>query len=126
VENRILLTPAKIEAWDHGPVFREIYHSVKGSESKPISKLIERYSVADRKMTLADDEIDVDDVEFLKSVFETYKNMTASQLRNLSHREGGPWYVVWHHKTKTNFGMEIEPGLILAKATAARPKDGRS
>ena len=126
VECRILLTPAKIEAWDHGPVFREIYHSLKGSESKPISRLIERYSIAERKMVPVEDQIANADLEFLKSVFESYKNMSAGQLRNLSHREGGPWHVVWNHRTKTNFGMEIEPGLILAKAPATRPANGRS
>lgn len=125
VEQRLLLTPAKIEAWDHGPVFREIYHSVKGSEDRPIRTPIQKFSVAERKMIPAAEKFSDEDLAFLNGIFETYGDLSAGQLRSLSHSAGGPWDLVWNHKTRTNYGMEITPGIIISRARPSRLVNGR-
>ena len=125
VEKRVLLTPAKIEAWDHGPVFREIYHSLKISENKPIKKPLQSFSVVDRKLVDAELSLNKEDEAFLTSVLDNYLKFTASQLRQLSHAPGGAWDLVWHHKSRTNYGMEIPVSLILLKASTERPRNER-
>jgi uncharacterized phage-associated protein len=125
VEKRILLTPAKIEAWDHGPVFREIYHSLKNLGDKPVTAPLQKYSPVDRKLVEAEQDLAKEDEDFLTSVLDDYLKFTASQLRQLSHISGGAWDLVWNHKSRTNFGMEIPPPLVLLKAPSERPKNER-
>jgi len=125
IEKNILFTPARVEAWGHGPVFREIYHAVKGSDDKPIAGRIKKYSVRDRETVEARDQFLIDDVEFFKSIINDYKDFTASQLRNISHRANGPWDRVWGDDAKVNPGMVISIELILASAPERRDLDGR-
>lgn len=125
VEKKVLFTPARVEAWDHGPVFREVYHAVKGDDDKPITKRITRYSARDREMVEAREQFSVEDVEFFKSVIDDYKSFTASQLRGISHRENGPWERVWKADVPVNPGMVISIGLILCSAPERRDLNGR-
>jgi len=125
VEKRILFSPARVEAWDHGPVFREIYHAAKDGDNKPINKRITRFSPRDREIVEARDQFSLDDAEFFKSVMDDYSNFTASQLRGLSHRKGGPWDHVWRSARPVNPGMVISTALILSTAPEQRDLDGR-
>src|SRR5436853_5755481 len=45
LRKRTILTNAKIEAWEHGPVFREIYQDFKAWGDKPIRGRCSFYSV---------------------------------------------------------------------------------
>ncbi|MFA6116445.1 MAG: type II toxin-antitoxin system antitoxin SocA domain-containing protein [Sphingomonas sp.] len=125
VEMKVLFSPARVEAWDHGPVFREIYHAVKGDDDKPIAKRITRYSARDRELVEARDQFSNDDIEFFKSVIDDYRRFTASELRGISHRENGPWDRVWKAAAPVNPGMVISIELILASAPEQRDLDGR-
>ncbi|OYX39481.1 MULTISPECIES: Panacea domain-containing protein [unclassified Sphingomonas] len=125
VEKNILFTAARVEAWDHGPVFREIYHAVKGDKDQPISSRISRYSVRDREITEARDQFYAEDVVFFKSVIDDYKDLTAAQLRRVSHRSDGPWDSVWKSAAPVNPGMVISAELILATAPKRRDLNGR-
>lgn len=103
----IILTNAKIEAWEHGPVFREIYHDFKAWGDKPIRGRCSFYSVDTNavetpKLVLADEE----DQE-LRNALAPLLRLSASKLRELSHIEGGAWYRVWWHSGYANPGMEI-------------------
>lgn len=125
VEKSILFSPARVEAWDHGPVFREIYHAMKADDNRPISKRITRYSVRDRETIEAREQFSAEDVGFFESVVGDYMNFTASQLRGISHREGGPWDQVWRSARPVNPGMVISTALILASAPQQRDLNGR-
>lgn len=124
IEKGVLFSPARVEAWDHGPVFREVYHAVKAND-KRISKVIKRYSVMDRETVEAREQFLSEDVEFFRSVVHDYMIFTASQLRGISHREGGPWDHVWRCAHLVNPGMVISTALILAKAPRERDLNGR-
>jgi uncharacterized phage-associated protein len=125
VEKRILLTSAKIEAWDHGPVFREIYHSLKNFGDKPIKAPLQSYCVANRGLVRAEQLLKGEDETFLTSVLNDYLEFSPSQLRQMSHIPGGAWDLVWHHKSRTNYGMEIPPALILSRAPTERASNER-
>lgn len=125
IEKGVLFSPARVEAWDHGPVFREVYHAVKTDDNKPIWKRITRYSVRDRETVEAREQFTSEDVDFFRSVLDDYINFTASQLRGISHRKGGPWDRVWRSGQSVNPGMVISTALILASAPKRRDLDGR-
>lgn len=125
VEKRVLLTPARIEAWDHGPVIREIYHSLKKLGDKAVATPLQKYSAQKRQLVDAEQALQIDDEKFLQGVLNDYLRFTASQLRDLSHTPGGAWDLVWNHRSRTNYGMEIPPQLIMLKAPPTRPMNER-
>jgi uncharacterized phage-associated protein len=122
IERGILYTPARMEAWDHGPVFREIYHSIKDYGDKPIKDRIMRFSIKEKRMIVASEKFSSEDELFFKSVIDDYGSLSAARLRNISHSINGPWYRVWYSKINTNPGMSISTNLILLSASNRRIK----
>lgn len=125
VERNILLTRAKIEAWNHGPVFREIYHALNQNGDKPITSLIERFSVDQRKMMIAEPVFEPEDMAFLKTLAATYGRLSGAQLRALSHRMNEPWDLVWNGQGNINPGMEISLDTIIKTAPKRRNFNGQ-
>jgi uncharacterized phage-associated protein len=107
VERGELLTSAKIEAWEHGPVIREIYHSFKSHGDGPISSRARRFDASTKDLVLANEAIVEQDIELFEEALSAYLHLTAAQLRALSHQPGGPWHRVWWHEGRINPGMEI-------------------
>lgn len=106
------LIDARIEAWDYGPVIREIYHEFKSFKDRPI---LTRATCINRQT--GDKEIcrysfSSDEFEFLSDVASSYLKLKPSTLVNLSHVHDGPWHEVWFHDGRVNPGMEISNDLI--------------
>jgi len=73
------LYPDKIEAWIHGPVIPNVYHSFKHFGFAPIDP------------SLGDKNSFSDDINhLLNEVWETYGELDASTLESLTHSEL-PW-----------------------------------
>jgi len=108
-EYRELLTPAKIEAWQYGPVFREIYFQTDTEVIAPFTKFNARMRVRE----IAQDHFDARDIALFDRVWERYGNMPAGRLTDITHQPGTPWHKVWYHGGRTNPGMEIDPLTIL-------------
>jgi uncharacterized phage-associated protein len=108
-----ILTNAKIEAWDHGPVFREVYQSFKSFADKPIISRASFFSVQSGALEESVADLSLDDAAFLRSALRDLIPLSASRLRELSHIEGGAWHQVWCYDGHANPGMEITPELIL-------------
>ena len=82
-----------VQAWQAGPVFKSLYHALKFHGSSEITKLIER-PVEDENgnVVLSAPKITDKSVKiFLESVWQGYKDATASQLVRVTHKEGTPW-----------------------------------
>ncbi|WP_156397266.1 MULTISPECIES: Panacea domain-containing protein [unclassified Sphingomonas] len=114
----IVLTNAKIEAWEHGPVFREIYQAFKKFEDKPIRDRARFFSAKSGKEEVSSVSLSESDEATLRDSIEPLIRLSASRLREISHVEGGAWHQVWWYDGHANPGMEITPELIVA----ARPK----
>jgi uncharacterized phage-associated protein len=112
LERQSPLVGAKIEAWKHGPVFREVYHEFKRWNDEPIRGRANRVDPHSGEVVRANLEIDQEDFAFLSTLVERYIVFTASQLRAFSHRDGGPWAKVWGHDGNANVGMKIGNDLI--------------
>lgn len=75
------LFPEKIEAWEHGPVVREIYDKYSGDP----------YHLPFNKDDMASiDKIRDDDNAFLDEVYRVFGQYSAWGLRNMTHQEK-PW-----------------------------------
>src|SRR5262245_30272365 len=108
------LVTAKIEAWEFGPVFRELYREFKDFEHRPIKKRAERLDPETGKWSVCTYDLSLGEHEFLAPLARTYVRLRPGALVALSHEKGGPWDRVWNHDTTTNASMSITNDLIRA------------
>lgn len=116
-QSRTLLTDARVEAWDHGPVFREIYFQYSNDESV---KLLKKFNKSVRKMEVADENFLKEDLAIFEKVWNKMGTLSAARLRQISHEPGTPWDIVWNYKGKANPGMVIDYKLILGHVDGQR------
>jgi uncharacterized phage-associated protein len=115
------LVTAKIEAWEYGPVFRELYREFKAFGDKAIEGRAFRISPESGLRELCVCNFDRDEVEFLRENTETYLGMSLGKLLDLAHLKGGPWDQVWNHDKEVNASMSISNEIIKTwHAKAAR------
>lgn len=114
------LTGAKIEAWEHGPVFREVYRSFKHHGDKFIDDRASIFSPSKNTVEIVKPELDSADQKIVSSAIEHLANLPASILREISHADGGAWSRVWYHDDKTNPGMQITDEIILTSSPKVR------
>lgn len=106
------LVSAKIEAWDYGPVFRELYREFKEFGDKPITKRANRIDATTGESVVCMYNFPQEEVAFLRRVLDDYIKLSAGALIALSHEPGGPWDRVWHHEGDINPTMRITDDLI--------------
>ena len=91
------LVTAKIEAWDYGPVFRELYWEFKAFGKERITARATRRNPETAEKEISVDHFVLDDLAFLEPLMERYVAMPASKLVELSYVSGGPWDQVYIH-----------------------------
>ncbi len=112
-ETKEPLVSAKIEAWQHGPVFREVYHKFKKWADSSIRSRATKVDPTSGDVVIANVSLGSSEREYINSLVDRYIHFSAAQLRAISHRDGGPWHKVWGHDGRTNPGMKISNDLIL-------------
>lgn len=113
IETREPLVRAKIEAWEHGPVFREIYHEFKSWKRSDVRSRAKKVDPFSGELIEARVSFGQSEKLYINRLIDRYINFTAAHLRALSHSEDGPWHKVWGHDGETNPGMKISDELIL-------------
>src|SRR5215510_3587436 len=73
------LVSAKIEAWDYGPVFRELYWEFKQCGSAPISARATRRNPHTTQKEVCKETLSEADEQFLRPLLEKYASMSASK-----------------------------------------------
>lgn len=101
------LVDAKIEAWQYGPVFREVYHEFKSCGDKSINKRAMCFNVASGRYEEAALPVDFSNATQIDDLALPYIRMRPFDLVELSHEHGGPWHSAWAHLGDINPGMEI-------------------
>ena len=109
-----LITNAKIEAWEHGPVFRELYQSFKSFGHGPITTRAKSFSAETNDFEEVSSNFSDDESDFLKAELGPLMFKNAAELRQLSHLPNGAWHQVWWYDGHANPGMEISPSLLLS------------
>jgi len=107
------LVSAKIEAWDHGPVFREIYHQFKRFERSQILDRARKVNVETGAYEAASVELPDDERSFLEVRCRQLLKMPAGLLVEKSHVEGGPWHIARFGMGRVNPGVEITNSSIV-------------
>ena len=70
------LADTSFQAWNHGPVLPSLYSALKGNGKEPLSPHAERLTIGPDLETI------------YEIVWDDFGDMTASQLRNFTHRVG--------------------------------------
>jgi uncharacterized phage-associated protein len=84
-----------VQAWQYGPVIRELYAEYLHYGAMPITEEPERPSLDQR------------DTELLRWVWGQYKGYTAGQLSSITHKPGTPWTRTYVEGVKENISEEI-------------------
>ena len=113
MEQATPLVGAKIEAWKHGPVFREIYHEFKVWGENPIRSRATKVDPHSGDVVVAGVHFGPSESTYISSLIDRYIRFSAAQLRAISHSDGGPWHKVWGHDGQANPGMKITNELIM-------------
>jgi len=80
----------ELEAWQFGPVIREIYQDVKRYGNQDVSELIQKFDFNDWSF----DTPELDDPEaseFLDAVYNAYGSFSAIKLSDMTHTPNAPW-----------------------------------
>lgn len=107
------LVSAKIEAWDYGPVFREVYQEFKAYGRNPINGRARCLNLETGVFEECVAKLSDEEVEFLVPLIDQYLRRDAFDLVELTHKTGTPWDVVYNHKGRSNPGMRITDDLIV-------------
>lgn len=83
------LVDETVQAWKYGPVFKDLYHTLKLYGNKRITNL---------PATMEYDSYlyEEGDLEILDAVYESLSDMDGMSLSDLTHEEGTPWSRVWN------------------------------
>ncbi|MDM8012211.1 MAG: DUF4065 domain-containing protein [Parasphingorhabdus sp.] len=110
------ISAAKIEAWEHGPVFRELYRSFKKFGDKSITSKASMFDAKLNSVVEVEPKISYHDGLLMREAIDDLLRLPASILRDISHASGSAWSAVWYHEDKTNPGMEITDEIILTSS----------
>lgn len=82
------------EAWQHGPVHPQLYHSFKLWGRNPITRLADRVDLVTGEVSEPERPKDRDVIDAIDRVLMEFNNFTPGQLVTLSHAVGAPWHRV--------------------------------
>lgn len=106
------LVSAKIEAWNYGPVFRELYREFKKFEDQPIRGRAYRISPETGNNELCQCDLPDEERTFLEKLGKEFVGLSAGTLVSISHELGSPWDQVWNHDSAVNASMHISNDII--------------
>ena len=77
----------QVQAWKYGSVIPDLYQAVRMFGKNNVDPFLIKMS--------AKNEITEEYQEFLRKIWNKYKNLSGLQLSALTHEEGSPWSQVW-------------------------------
>jgi uncharacterized phage-associated protein len=81
------LFPNQVQAWKYGSVIPDLYQSIRMFGKGNVDPFLLSIS--------AKNEIKEEDKEFIKKVWNNYKNLSGLQLSALTHEKNSPWEKTW-------------------------------
>ena len=84
------LVSEKVTAWDHGPIFPELFNGIMGHTSKKGHVEYVPHSLSERGTTRV--RLNYEKIQMIEAVYEAYKFLGDSQIIYLTTSKGTPWY----------------------------------
>ena len=86
------LSSKEPEAWKYGPVFPDIYHSLKFNGIEPITNLIAKIKFNyDKLLVPIDEKFSSEENEIIEFVYKHYGHLNGLQISAITHKDGTPW-----------------------------------
>ena len=106
------------QVWQHGPVFKTLYHALKNHGRGPIP-IVQSDSPFARPPRV--DPADQKALELIDWVWERYKSYTSFDLSDMTHSPGSAWYIMaeqnnWRVRGETVIPDEIIRAVFLSEA----------
>lgn len=79
-----------LQAWQYGPVFPQLYQSLKTFRANPVDHVPQSLAERNAVCVLSDE-----DQSLIKSVYSAYKKFNGVQLSSLTHQPNTPWDQAW-------------------------------
>jgi uncharacterized phage-associated protein len=92
------LTLNRIEAWDYGPVYPDLYDALKNFGAEPVTSLISRNNWATLERVRGStvrEEFEDQEKRIIDRVWADYGVFAAFQLSALTHEADSPWAKVY-------------------------------
>ena len=87
-----------IQAWQYGPVVRDVYNEVRIYVDGPVSKDIKANRV----------NFSGEEQGLMRGVYRLYGKMRGVELISLTHLSGSPWDQVWSRRRSNHDVIPIE------------------
>lgn len=113
------LVSAKIEAWDNGPVFREVYHQFKRYGRNEITDLAKKVNPISGDYEVCRENIPVTEMAFLERGAKVLVQVSPGKLVGMSHVTDGAWFRARNANGGINPGSEITNRMITESGTEA-------
>lgn len=92
-----------VEAWQYGPVIRDLYNSMKGFGGESVvGPLPAGYASRAEPLTTSQEAL-------VRRVYELYGHMSGMQLSRITHADGTPWQQTY---TPGSYGAVIGQEMI--------------
>ena len=111
------LIKERVEAWDWGPVIRELYDAFKHFGSDPITGRgkVTKFTLYPNSYNLdvpIVDPVDTQTTSLLDEVWSVYKEYDGLELGRMTHIDGAPWSQAWRNRRKGDRNIAIDDTII--------------
>jgi uncharacterized phage-associated protein len=108
------LVRGSFEAWQYGPVHREVYDAFKKFQGRPITDEAKKFDPVTGTHESLTAPSDVTVLDVVRKVVEFYGAKSPAELVRVTHAENGPWdCVVKAAANSANLGLKISDDVIV-------------
>ena len=90
-----------VQAWEHGPVFLDLYNATRQYGDSPVAKVVE----SEREKASQPRELKPHEVQVIVELNRAYGEQTGEALSGMTHMKGSPWYKTYEQ----HGGVESHP-----------------
>ncbi|PWK52859.1 Panacea domain-containing protein [Pleionea mediterranea] len=98
------LLDEEVSAWKHGPVIPKVYYAFK----QYLNTAIDTQTEGSPQLGFSSDEIDS-----IRGAYDNFAKFNGWTLRNITHKEGSPWWKVWYDRKGRETFNAIIPNSVI-------------
>lgn len=107
------LVKQSFEAWENGPVLRQVWETLRTAKDKRVTRRATRFDHIGQTHEIVPPVVSLADRQFLEAIVSAYGHIAGAELSDMTHARGGPWDRVWNAPGgRVNLGMRISNEMI--------------